>query len=69
MSADPPQALVGEIRDQLWETFPNELPDGTPYSGSYWNEADYEDRDFIGSFWGKEVYGKLLAGCSSIKAV
>jgi hypothetical protein len=31
------------------------------YSGSYWNEADYWDRDFTASHWGTEVYAKLLA--------
>merc|ERR1712110_614360 len=34
------QAQVAEVRKILWETFPNEK-DGKPYSGSYWNEADY----------------------------
>ena len=52
-------AQVAAIRKQLWETFPNEK-DGKPYSGSYWNEADYEDPHFQESHWGKETYAKLL---------
>jgi hypothetical protein len=52
-------ALVGKIRDQLWETFPN-AKDGAPYSGSYWNEADFADRAFQASHWGTN-YPRLLA--------
>ena len=32
-----------------------------PYSGSYWNEADYYDPEFQHSFWGAAKYPKLLA--------
>ena len=52
-------AQVAAIRKQLWETFPN-TKNGRPYSGSYWNEADFEDPHFQESHWGKEVYAKLL---------
>ena len=45
-------AQVANIRKILWQTFPNEK-DGKPYSGSYWNEADYEDPAFQISHWGK----------------
>jgi hypothetical protein len=51
---------VDAIRQQLWSTFPNKK-NGQPYSGSYWNEADFEDPHFQESHWGKEVYAKLLA--------
>ena len=51
---------VEDIRQILWETFPNEQ-DGQPFSGSYWNEADYADPDFQASHWGKEKYARLLA--------
>ena len=52
-------AQVAAIRKQLWDTFPN-TKNGRPYSGSYWNEADFEDPHFQESHWGKEVYAKLL---------
>jgi hypothetical protein len=53
------RAQVAEVRKILWETFPNEK-DGQPYSGSYWNEADYEDPAFQVSHWGAN-YPRLLA--------
>lgn len=52
-------AQVSEIRKILWETFPNQK-DGKPYSGSYWNEADYEDPAFQASHWGTN-YPRLLS--------
>ena len=51
---------VQEVRQLMWETFPNELPNGTAFSGSYWNEADYEDPSFQQSHWGSS-YPRLLA--------
>ena len=53
------KAQVAEIRQILWEIFPNEK-DGRLYSGSYWNEADYEDPAFQTSHWGTN-YPRLLA--------
>ena len=63
-------AQVSQIRKILWETFPNEK-DGEPYSGSYWNEADYEDPAFQTSHWGVStsnlpllvIYGSFLTDC------
>eukprot|EP00038_Savillea_parva_P012296 m.203650 g.203650 ORF g.203650 m.203650 type:complete len:245 (+) comp22189_c0_seq1:2-736(+) len=52
--------LIEEIRDILWSIFPNFAQDGQPFSGSYWNEADYWDRNFTHSFWGS-AYPRLLA--------
>lgn len=52
--------LADQIRDVLWEVFPNSGGDGRPFSGSYWNEADYWDKDFSASFWGA-AYPRLLA--------
>jgi FAD/FMN-containing dehydrogenase len=53
------RAQVAAIRDILWKIFPNEL-DGEPFSGSYWNEADYEDPHWQVSHWGVH-YPRLLA--------
>jgi hypothetical protein len=61
---------VDAIRTQLWRAFPNTKPvtaalppgvgGGDIYSGSYWNEADYEDPAFAASHWGPH-YKRLLA--------
>ena len=48
------------IREQLLRTFPNVGTDGAAYSGSYWNEADYDDPDWQRSHWGVR-YPRLLA--------
>lgn len=53
-------AIVDALRDAAWQTFPNTGADGMPYSGSYWNEGDYWDRDFAVSHWGKDIYVTLL---------
>ena len=53
------RAQVAEVRKIMWQVFPN-LKDGESYSGSYWNEADYEDPSFQISHWGTN-YPRLLA--------
>lgn len=53
-------SVVDRLRNSTWETFPNFGSDGQPYSGSYYNEADYWDRNFTNSNWGAPVYSKLL---------
>ena len=38
------------------------MPQGArSHSGSYWNEADFEDPHFQESHWGKATYARLLA--------
>eukprot|EP00041_Stephanoeca_diplocostata_P031355 m.975489 g.975489 ORF g.975489 m.975489 type:complete len:662 (+) comp23941_c0_seq2:3854-5839(+) len=58
---------VPRLRDQLrnvkrvmWDVFPNLDVDGSIFSGSYWNEADYFDPEFQRSFWGEDNYVRLL---------
>ena len=53
------RAQLDQVRQLMWETFPNER-DGAAFSGSYWNEADYDEPDWQTSFWGEENYAKLL---------
>ena len=49
------------VRDVLWNALPNIDPvTKKPFSGSYWCETDYEDRQFQLSHWGEEQYTKLL---------
>jgi hypothetical protein len=50
---------IQQIRDQLWTTFPN-VKGGSGYSGSYWNEADYEDPSFQESHWVGEKWLTFL---------
>ena len=54
------QKKVDRARETLWEALPNEK-DGKPFSGAYWSETDYWERDFMHSYWGAEKYPKLLA--------
>ena len=51
---------VDLARTMLWEALPNEK-DGKPFSGAYWSETDYFERNFTHSYWGAEKYPKLLA--------
>eukprot|EP01051_Picozoa_sp_SAG22_P038725 SAG22_NODE_20010_length_269_cov_0.911765_1_plen_89_part_11 len=53
------RSQVEQVRRLLWQYFPNEK-DGLPYSGSYWNEADYQDPHWQASHWGA-TYPRLLA--------
>ena len=44
--------------------FPNVLPDGTAYSGAYYNECDYGDPHWQESYWGPAsngIYARLRA--------
>jgi hypothetical protein len=52
------RAMVAEVRKAMWEYLPNEK-DGEAFSGSYWNEADYEDPEWQKSHWGSN-YPRLL---------
>jgi hypothetical protein len=52
--------IFARLRQLAWATFPNVGADGSPFSGSYWNEDDYSNPDFSGSHWGPEIYAKLL---------
>lgn len=54
------QADLDEVRKTLWHALPNLDDNGVPFSGSYWNEADYNDYEFQRSHWGDSVYKKLL---------
>eukprot|EP00035_Acanthoeca_spectabilis_P023021 m.447216 g.447216 ORF g.447216 m.447216 type:complete len:663 (-) comp19484_c0_seq1:10-1998(-) len=55
------QERLAQVRDVLWEVFPNIDAGGRPFSGSYWCETDYNDRDFQLSHWGEAVYQRLLS--------
>ena len=54
------QKKVNRARNTLWEALPNEK-DGKPFSGAYWSETDYWERDFAHSYWGPEKYPQLLS--------
>jgi len=54
------QATLDNVRKVLWAALPNTDADGKPFSGSYWNEGDYDDIDFQLSHWGQIQYKKLL---------
>lgn len=54
------QAQLDEAKATLWATFPNEDADGVPLSGSYFNEADYNDPEWQLSHWGRTTYARLL---------
>ena len=50
---------LAEVRRLLEVTWPSEL-NGEPYSGTYLNEADFEDPGWQTSQWGTK-YPRLLA--------
>jgi hypothetical protein len=52
---------VDIVRDILDVALPNVDAAGKPFSGSYWSETDYHERDFQLAYWGAEKYQKLLA--------
>jgi hypothetical protein len=56
------QAQLAAMKATLWEAFPNVSPvDGSPVSGSYWNEADVADPEWQVSHWGAANYARLLS--------
>jgi len=53
------QKQLGEVRSSLQQAFPAVGTDGNPFSGSYFNEADYLEPQWQLSNWGEETYSKL----------
>lgn len=51
---------MDKVRDTLRSALPNIDADGEPFSGAYWSETDYYERDFQLSYWGAEKYKRLL---------
>lgn len=52
-------SIVAELNAMKAALFEN-FPPRNGYSGSYWNEADYYEKDWQTSFWGEANYPKLL---------
>lgn len=55
------QAQLEAANRVMLAAFPNEAPDGTPVSGTYQNEADYEEEDWAAAQWGEATYARLLS--------
>ena len=56
-----PNATVAE-KNALFESvsqLTGLLRDAMPYSGAYWNEADYLEPEWQQSFWGDNNYARL----------
>jgi hypothetical protein len=45
------QKKTDRVRKIMWEALPNVDESGQPFSGSYWSETDYYERDFSVSYW------------------
>ena len=55
------QRQIDKVRDVLDEVLPNVDPvTDAPFSGAYWSETDYFERDYSGSYWGAAHYARLL---------
>lgn len=55
------QRRTDKVRDTLGKALPNvQAMTGKPFSGAYWSETDYFERDFQLSYWGAQKYAKLL---------
>jgi len=54
------QRRTDRVRQLLREALPNNDITGRPFSGAYWSETDYFERDFQLSYWGAEKYARLL---------
>ncbi len=54
------QAQLEAANQVMLAAFPNEAPDGTPVSGTYQNEADFEQADWAAAQWGEATYARLL---------
>ena len=52
-------ARLRKVWHTVRESFPNMDASGRPYSGAYWNEADFDEKDWQVSHWG-EHYPRLL---------
>merc|ERR1712070_972307 len=54
---------ISKRLQDVWEVvrkaFPNKDETGAPYSGAYWNEADFDEVDWQTSHWGSN-YKRLL---------
>jgi hypothetical protein len=53
------QTQLDEVRSTLHHAFPAVGTDGKPFSGSYYNEADYLEPDWQLINWGAVTYAKL----------
>lgn len=44
------QVKTAKVRDIIWKAMPNHDEQGAPFSGSYWSETDYFERDYATSY-------------------
>lgn len=54
------QRRADKVRVTLRDALPNVNASGLPFSGAYWSETDYFEKDFELSYWGAKKYTRLL---------
>jgi len=59
--APPLQAQLAAAKDAMNAVFPNVDEDGVPLSGMYFNEGDFDAKDWQQSQWGDTVYARLYS--------